>query len=118
MTKQQLLAMFEDMLPASLGKPYIMNTAHKPYVFVAFYDSQSHEMKDGRILIGCEFRLWEATLGIQKRKPLAGIIGFNSQTYDLVLTALTNEVTKGTDLHGYKKMLVEMMGEIDRQQQK
>jgi hypothetical protein len=115
MNNQQLLATFEDMLPAALGKPYIVSTAQKPYVFVAFYDSQTHEMKDGRSFIGCEFRLWKATLGVQKGKPLAGIIGFNSQTYELVLSALTDQATKGTDLQPYKKMLVEMIAEIEQQ---
>jgi hypothetical protein len=117
MNKSQLLQKFKDMLPAALGEPYILNTTNKPYIYVAFYNACDHEMADGRILSGCEFRLWKQNLGVVNSKVLAGIIGFDKQTYQIVINALTDQLTKSADLAPYRKMLVEMMAQIEGSQQ-
>jgi hypothetical protein len=116
MNKTQLLERFEDMLPASLGEPYIMNTVEKPYVFVAFYDAREHEMKDGTTINGCEFRLWKPSLGINGSKSMAGIIGFDTKTFAPTVLALTDSLTKSKDLKPYSRMLVEMMAQISQTQ--
>ena len=113
MIKAQLLEKFKDMLPLALGDPYIVNTANKPYVFVAFYDSKYHEMVDEGILNGCEFRIWKPSSGIKDAKPLAGIIGIDILNGMLKLTALRNEFTSAKELKPYKQMLVEILAMVE-----
>lgn len=112
MNKTQLLNVFKDMLPASLGTPYFVNTAQQPYVFVAFYASQRHELADGRVVNGNEFRLWKPSAGFRQSAPLAGIFGIDPSTCDLVLCGLVDQGTRRCDLKPYGSMIREMMHEI------
>jgi len=113
MIKTQLLSKFKDMLPLALGDPYIVNTTNKPYIFVAFYNSKYHEMVDGSILNGCEFRIWKTSSGIKNTKALAGIIGISMPNGTPKLTALRNELTSAKELEPYRQMLVEMLAIIE-----
>jgi hypothetical protein len=108
----RLLATFKDMLPAALGEPYFVNTWEKPYVFVAFYSAKAHEMNDDRVINGNEFRLWKPSVGFQQPSPLAGIIGIEEPSCDLVLNALTEQGTRAKDLAPYGSMIREMMAHI------
>jgi hypothetical protein len=112
MDKTLLVQTFKDMLPASLGVPYFVNTAEPPYVFVAFYDAQRHELADGRIINGNEFRLWKPSAGFKRSTPLAGVIGIEEAEAQLVLCGLTDQGTRGRDLAPYGSMIREMMGHI------
>jgi hypothetical protein len=104
---------FKDKLPAALGDPYIINTVNQPYIFAAFYEHKRHELIDGRILNGCEFRLWHTSKGFSpKPKVLAGIIGVSEDPPELVLCALTTEMTSSHDLAPYGDMIREVMGDI------
>ena len=116
MNKVQFLERFEDMLPVSLGEPHIMNTPKKPYIFVAFYSAMMHELKDGRTINGCEFRLWKPSPGINGSKLIAGIIGFDTKTFNPTILALTDSSTRANDLKPYSRMLVEMMAQIENTQ--
>ena len=102
---------FTRMLPKNLGHPYIVNTFDRPYVFVAFYDGQDHEITDGRIVKGCEFRLWEVSQGFKQNRLLAGIIGIEMRDSDFVVMALTNLETRASDLLPYGQTIREMLGE-------
>ena len=110
--KAELLEAFKDMLPASLGEPYFVNTAAKPYVFVAFYDAKRHEIADGRIINGNEFRLWKPSNGFRAAAPLAGIIGIEEADPCVTLCALVCQGTRAHDLKPYGDMIREMMGDI------
>jgi hypothetical protein len=112
MNKAQLLKAFKDMLPASLGTPYFVNTAQQPYVFVAFYDAQRHELADGRVVNGNEFRLWKPSAGFRQSAPLAGIFGIDQNTCGVVLCGLTDQGTRRSDLVPYGSMIREMIGDI------
>jgi len=109
---ERLLETFKDMLPAALGEPYCVNTKAKPYVFVAFYPAKAHEMSDDRIIHGNEFRLWKPSAGFRQSSPLAGIIGIEEPSCDLVLNALTEQGTRAKDIAPYGSMIREMMAHI------
>jgi hypothetical protein len=110
--KAELFDAFKDMLPASLGEPYFVNTAIRPYVFVAFYEAKRHEMADGRIINGNQFRLWKPSNGFRATAPLAGIIGIEETDPCVMLCALTCQGTRAHDLKPYGDMIREMMGDI------
>jgi hypothetical protein len=112
MTKDALLELFEDKLPASLGNPYIVATRSKPYVFCAFYDAKAHELKDGRVIYGNEFRFWRPCSGFGGTKVLAGIFGLEKGASDLVCCALKDHETKAQDLVSIGKTIREMMCDI------
>jgi hypothetical protein len=100
-----------DMLPASLGAaPFVVSTAEKPYIFVAFYATTCHEMADGTVIDGNEFRLWQPSTGFKRLSaPLAGIIGIRQGDCLPVLHALTDQATRGRDLKPYGPVLREIM---------
>lgn len=110
--RQRLRDLFRDMLPAALGNPYIVNTAHKPYVFAAFYDAKRHELRDGRIINGNEIRVWRHKQGFVCNAPHACILGIDEAGPDLVLVALTDQGTTAKDVKPYGSMLREMMAEM------
>jgi hypothetical protein len=112
MDQALLVETFKDMLPASLGAPYVVSTAQPPYVFVAFYDAQRHEMADGQIIKGSEFRLWQPPAGFKRSTPLAGIIGFDETVTEFVLCGLRDEGTQGRDLAPYASLIREMLSQI------
>jgi len=112
MNKALLVQTFEDMLPASLGVPYFVNTVDPPYVFVAFYDAQRHELADGRIINGNEFRLWKPSAGFKRATPLAGIFGIEEAAARFVLLGLRDQGTRARDLAPYGSMIREMMGHM------
>ena len=112
MDKQKLLEVFKEKLPALLGVPYFVNTAEKPYVFAAFYDAKRHELTDGRIINGNEFRLWEASTGFKQPSPLAGIIGVDEINAAFVICGLADQGTRSRDIKPYSRMIREMMAHI------
>ena len=112
MDKTLLVQTFKDMLPASLGVPYFVNTAEPPYVFVAFYHARRHELADGRIINGNEFRLWKPSAGFKRATPLAGIFGIEEAAARFVLLGLTDQGTRARDLVPYGSMIREMMGHM------
>ena len=103
---------FTRMLPNNLGHPYIVNTFDRPYVFVAFYAGQDHEITDGRTIRGYEFRLLEQSQGFKQSRLLAGIIGVEMLDPNIVLMALKNLGTRKSDLLPYVQTIREMLGEV------
>ena len=101
---------FLKQLPAELGEPYVMSTFDHPFIFVAFYQAQNHEMADGRFVNGNEFRLLSSGTGFQSKKLLAGILGIDSECR-FVCMALRCCQTKADDLKPYKQILREMYAE-------
>jgi len=111
--KVQLLEQFKDMLPASLGVPYVVNTIQKPYLFVAFYNAKRHELEDGRIINGNEIRLWKPSAGFKKAAcPLAGVFGVEETDCKLVLCALVDQGTRRHEIMPYQSMIRDMIGHI------
>lgn len=100
---------FTERLPANLGEPYIMNTFTEPFVFVAFYPVQRHEMADGRLINGNEFRLLEYGKGFNENKMLGGIFGLCDDR--IVLMALKCCATRARDFEPHRKMIKEMFAE-------
>ena len=114
MSNAQLHERFRDMLPASLGEPYIVHTTKKPYLFIAFFEDKWHEMDNGTTMYGCEFRLWKPSPGINGSQSMGGIIGVNPETKAPRIAALTDCFTKAKDLKPYARMLVKIMVRIGR----
>lgn len=112
MNKDELLELFKDKLPASLGTPFIVATRSKPYTFCAFYDATNHELKDGRLIHGNEFRLWQPRAGFSKTEVLAGIFGFEEKSSELVCCALTSHGTRAKELNPFGPMIREMVCHI------
>lgn len=118
----RLLEAFKDMLPVSLGEAHVISTPGRPWTFVAFYSSICHEMKDGRIIEGNEFRLWTPSKGFRRGKVLAGIIGIYHDDYTLALVALSDQNTNAQEIAPYASMIRKMMsaaasGDIGRMSQ-
>ena len=109
MKKDLLLEIFKDKLPASLGRPYIVASRSKPYVFCAFYDARIHELKDGRVINGNEFRFWRPCSGFSSTEVLAGIFGIEEGALDLVCCALADHETKAKDVASIAGIIREMM---------
>lgn len=105
----QLLDAFKDMLPAALGEPHIISTNGPPWTFVAFYSATRHEMNDGRIVEGNEFRLWTPSKGFRTSKALGGIIGICGATGFPTLMALRDQNTSAREIRPYLSMLREMV---------
>jgi hypothetical protein len=103
---------FTRMLPKNLGHPYIVNTFDRPYVFVAFYAGRDHEIIDGRIIRGYEFRLLEQSQGFKQNRLLAGIVGVEMRDPNVVFMALRNLGTRKSDLLPYGQIIREMLGEV------
>ena len=101
---------FLKQLPAELGEPFVMSTFDHPFIFVAFYKAQKHEMADGRFVNGNEFRLLSSGTGFHAKKLLAGILGVDSE-YRIVCMALKCSQTRANDLKPYTKTLRSMWAE-------
>ena len=85
-----------------------MNTFEAPIICVAFYPCKKHELADGRVIDGNEFRLMEYSEGFNSKKMLSGILGVQLQSLALAVVALRCEGTKSKDLTSYRTMLKEM----------
>lgn len=112
MKKKLLFEVFKDKLPVNLGKPYIVVSRSKPYVFCAFYDARIHELGDGRVINGNEFRFWQPRSEFDNTKVLAGIIGIDKGTLDFVCCALTDYGTRAKDIAPVTRIVRKMMLDI------
>ena len=100
---------FEDMLPASLGKPIILSTKTTPIVFVAFYTPAVHTIESGQEILGSEFRLWHANNDLKRNGTLAGVIGISKGVSATVICALNEQGTTGEMIRPYAKLILAMM---------
>jgi hypothetical protein len=125
LTTDKLRSAFALLLPPDLGKPYIMSTYTPPFVCVAFYPSQVHELVElidqqaveDYTLNGNEFVLCDygSGSGFKKRKTLHGIIGFDEKNLRVVCHALKNLGTSKRQLKPYAIMLFEMLAQASQQ---
>lgn len=101
---------FECRLPAELGKPYIMNTVSGPAIYVAFYPAQRHELKNGKVLYGNEFRLMEYGKGFTAGKMLSAILGSCPEDFAVLpLCALNCQGTRAHQIVPYATTVREML---------
>lgn len=100
---------FEDMLPASLGKPLILSTKTTPIVFVAFYTPEMHTVKSGQEILGSEFRLWHTDENFSRNRTLAGIVGICKGIPATIVCALNEHGTTGEMIKPYVKLILAMM---------
>lgn len=100
---------FEDMLPASLGKPIILSTKTEPIVFIAFYTPALHTIESGQEILGCEFRLWHTNENLNRNGTLAGIIGVCGKVPATIVCALNEHGTTGEMIKPYAKLILAMM---------
>jgi len=124
-TTDRLRSAFALLLPPDLGKPYIMSTCTPPFVCVAFYPAQVHELVElvdqqtvkDYTLNGNEFVLCDygSGSGFKKRKTLHGIYGFDEKNLRMVLHALKPLGTSKRQLKPYATMLLEMLAQASQQ---
>jgi len=100
---------FEDMLPASLGRPIILSTKSEPMVFVAFYTPAVHTIKSGQEILGSEFRLWHTNSDLKRNGTLAGVIGVSKGVSAIIVCALNEQGTTGEMIKPYAKLVLAMM---------
>lgn len=100
---------FEDMLPASLGRPVILSTKDTPIIFVAFYTPTLHTTEGGQKILGSEFRLWHTDEKLKRNGTLAGIVGICKGVPATIVCALNEHGTTGKMIEPYAKLILEMM---------
>jgi hypothetical protein len=100
---------FEDMLPASLGKPIILSTKTAPIVFAAFYTPAMHTIESGQKILGSEFRLWHTNETLRRNGTLAGIVGVSKGVPATIVCALNEHGTTGDMIKPYAKLILAMM---------
>jgi hypothetical protein len=100
---------FEDMLPASLGKPIILSTKTEPIIFVAFYTPAVHTIESGQEILGSEFRLWHTDETFKRSGTIAGIVGIFKGVPATIVCALNEHGTTGEMIAPYAELILMMM---------